>query len=271
MLKQRILTALVLAPLVIWGIFALPTLWFGGLLGVFVTIGAWEWARLAGYAEVAVRVGFAILIGLMLVAMGITSELLLWQVMLAIAVIWWLYAIWIVVHYDGLLNPLRSPSRLAVGLILLMPAWFALVHLHGSAQGAASVLFLMLLIWGADSGAYFVGRAFGKHKLAPKVSPGKSWEGVIGALTLTLVISIVGGIELWHLQGKQFVLFIVVCLVTVAISIVGDLYESLAKRRVGIKDSGQILPGHGGVMDRIDSLTSAAPTFALGLAWVVGL
>ncbi|MEK6749981.1 MAG: phosphatidate cytidylyltransferase [Pseudomonadota bacterium] len=271
MLKQRILTALVLAPLVIWGILSLPTLWFGGLVGLFVTVGAWEWARLAGFESTLARIMFASLVGVLLVLMGMATALSEWNLLIAGAVIWWGYATWVVFGYDGAQNPARSIARLSVGLVLLLPAWLALVKLHGSAQGPMALLFLMVLIWGADSGAYFAGRAFGKHKLAPKVSPGKSWEGVAGALLLTLSVAIGGGVWLWQWQGMQVVMFVVLCVVTVALSIVGDLYESMAKRRVGIKDSGNILPGHGGVLDRIDSLTSAAPVFVLGYSWMAPL
>ena len=124
----------------------------------------------------------------------------------------------------------------------------------------------MLLIWGADSGAYFAGRAFGKRKLAPKVSPGKSWEGVIGGLLTALVAAVIATQWLGAVGGLAG--FLALVAVTVFISVLGDLSESLFKRVMALKDSGGILPGHGGVLDRIDSLTAAAPIFALGLLWL---
>jgi len=124
---------------------------------------------------------------------------------------------------------------------------------------------MMVLIWGADTGAYFAGRAFGKRKLAPQVSPGKSWEGVAGAMGVTVVVALVGG-ALLDVSGVALFGLVILSLITVAFSIVGDLMESLMKRRVGVKDSGTLLPGHGGVLDRIDSLTAAAPIFALGVS-----
>jgi phosphatidate cytidylyltransferase len=154
-------------------------------------------------------------------------------------------------------------------LIVLIPTWLAVVALHESGeQGPLLVMYLLSLIWVADSGAYFSGRAWGKRKLAPSVSPGKSWEGVGGGALLSLAYA-VGAAQVLGLPGNQWPLFVVLSLVTVLFSVLGDLTESMFKRHAGIKDSGTLLPGHGGVLDRIDSVTAAAPVFVVGF-WLGG-
>jgi phosphatidate cytidylyltransferase len=149
--------------------------------------------------------------------------------------------------------------------VVLVPAWWALVALHGvSPSGRYYLLFLLVLVWVADSAAYFSGRLWGTNKLAPRISPGKTWEGVWGALIAGLVLGVLGVI-LFGVQGSRWVAFVALCAATVAFSILGDLAESAFKRQSGLKDSGQLLPGHGGILDRVDSLTAAAPVFMLGL------
>ena len=141
----------------------------------------------------------------------------------------------------------------------------ALLALHdGAALGPGYVVFLFMLVWIADSGAYFAGRRWGRTKLASHVSPGKTREGVYGALTAALGFAVIGALVL-GLGVTQWPLFILICMVTVIFSIIGDLFESMLKRQRGIKDSGSLLPGHGGILDRVDSMTAAAPVFVLGL------
>jgi phosphatidate cytidylyltransferase len=153
-------------------------------------------------------------------------------------------------------------AKILMGFLVLIPCWAALNYLRSLHDGIYTLLFLFALIWGADSAAYFVGRKWGKHKLAPQVSPGKSWQGLCGALVCALFIAAIAGwlsetpIQLWW-RGA------VIAVVTVLFSVMGDLFESMIKRQAGVKDSGQLLPGHGGLLDRIDSLTAAAPIFVL--------
>jgi phosphatidate cytidylyltransferase len=175
------------------------------------------------------------------------------------AVVWWLVALfWI------MLAPERVHAVVAViaGFLVLVPCWLALVHLatHTSPH-YGWVLFTLALVWAADTGAYFAGRFFGKVPLAPRVSPKKTWEGVIGGLVVSGAVAAVGGAWL----GVGGAPFIMLCVAVAAISVVGDLTESMLKRAAGLKDSGSLFPGHGGALDRIDSVTAAAPTLVFGL------
>ena len=163
----------------------------------------------------------------------------------------------------------RCAPKLLIGLLILLPAWQGLVFIKQLPLGNWLIMAVMVLVWGADIGAYFSGKAFGKRKLAPQVSPGKSWEGVYGGLALSLVITaVVGLVRDWTLG--QMILGLLGAAIVVFISVVGDLTESMFKRQSGIKDSSNLLPGHGGVLDRIDSLTAAIPVFAV-LLWMAAL
>ncbi len=275
MLKQRLLTAAILVPLVVWGLLSLSTAVIGAILALFVLIGGWEWARLIGLTSPGARVVYALLVAAVLwvAQQFVTTVDSAITIILLLAVLWWLVGTTMVFRYRGATG-LSNSDRIVgavIGLLVLVPTWLALVHLHGSTQrGPALVLFLMVLIWGADSGAYFVGRKWGRRKLAPHVSPGKTVEGVLGGMMASIVIAVIG-LVLFDMPLTNALWFIPLCFVVVAFSVIGDLFESLFKRRVGVKDSGQILPGHGGVLDRIDSLTTAAPFFTLGLILLDGM
>lgn len=271
-LKRRLITALPLGVLGIVAILWAPTPIFALLLGVIVAIAAWEWAALCGVPSWVMRLAYA------LAVTGAAALFWLWpqwqQSLLLAAVIWWS------VQAARLPRVISIESRadvnwvrLAVGLLVLTSFWVALVSLHATPQiGALLLLFLMILIVAADSSAYFVGRAWGggRAKLAPLVSPGKTRVGVYGALVSALVCAL-GLAWWWSASLTQSMLILLVCGVVVPMSIVGDLYESLLKRQRGLKDSGRLLPGHGGLLDRIDSLMAAAPLFALGMGMVLAL
>ncbi|VAW87733.1 Phosphatidate cytidylyltransferase [hydrothermal vent metagenome] len=262
MLKQRLMTAVILIPLFVWAILSLPNAYFAILFALIATIGATEWCRLAdipaGFASGSFSAVTIILFGLMWV---VSADLLLF--FLGAAVVWWFVVLGMVLNYPkGNLLKNRTFKVLA-GLLLLVPCWLALVTLHNrSDDGPLYVLFLLTLIWVADSAAYFSGRQWGNKKMAPNVSPGKTMAGLWGAVVGGALWSVVG--VLW-LQPVPSMGFIVLCMVTVLFSILGDLAESMFKRNAGVKDSGRLLPGHGGVLDRIDSVTAAAPVFAFGL------
>ena len=268
MLKQRVITALILAPLAIWGILALPDTSFRIILAVVFAMAAWEWSQLVGFDT---PVGRSLYVGLivigLLIANWVIGEPAWWFVGAFVALFWWMAALLWVVRFPAGSGIWKSSAiaRAMAGLLVLVPAWASVVLLREQA-GAAYLLLLMLLVWGADTGAYFAGRTWGRRKLAPRVSPGKSWEGVAGAMVVTLLLGVAA--LYWLKPSISEVLFVVLCLFTVAISILGDLSESMFKRIVDIKDSGGLLPGHGGILDRIDSLTAAAPLFAVGILWL---
>jgi len=259
-LRKRIVTAIVLAAALLVIVLWLPALVTEIVLTLLVLAGAWEWSaflRLPGSLPRAAYV--ACVAALLWVAWDVTVTAEGRNIVLGAAVAWWIGALgWIVL----------APRRVApwsagvAGLLALVPAWLALMRLRlDLPRGAEWMLFALILVWSADIGAFFVGRRFGRLRLAPIVSPGKTWEGVIGAAAVTAFVAVLGG--LWfHVPLRGF---LPVCLIAVAFSIVGDLTESLLKRFAGMKDSGTLFPGHGGVMDRIDSVTGAAPVLFLGL------
>lgn len=269
MLKQRVLTAVVLAPLVLLGILYLETSVFAAIIAIIVALGAWEWAvlaRLQGVLRVSYVVIFLLSIaGLyyyLIVPAVITSPSI---TLLYSALIWWGLALAFVIIYPYGSRTLQSYRLLvaAAGYIVLLPAWASIVLLLQH-SGPGYVLLLMLLVWGADIGAYFSGRRFGRYKLAPRVSPGKTWEGLVGALVASVIIVVIA-FPLLEVAPESRVKFLALSLLVVLVSVLGDLLESMFKRMADVKDSGGLLPGHGGILDRIDSLTAAAPVFALGL------
>ena len=265
MLKERIITALILLPIVLWCVFgAGDSSAFKALAGALVLVGAWEWTALMKVENLPGRVAFVTL-----VAAGVVTAALPqaapWHVSLyGLATGFWLIALRMVTGFpDSSRYWSKGIVLLPMGLLLLIPAWSGLVDLHQASPWW--LMYLFLLVWGADTGAYFAGRALGKNKLAPAVSPGKTIEGMIGGLLLTMIIMTAVGFYR-ELTPLRFAAFAGLSLLTVLASVLGDLLESMVKRQAGVKDSGNIFPGHGGALDRIDSLTAAAPVFALGWA-----
>ncbi|MBI5040514.1 MAG: phosphatidate cytidylyltransferase [Gammaproteobacteria bacterium] len=262
---KRLLTAAVLIPLVVWGILRLSTPLFVAATGAFIALAVWEWTGLIPLRTLPAKILY--LLGSIAVAGGawyvLQQQPELLTGLLPVAVAWWiLAAVW-----------LRWPQvgrdwvafKFVLVAIALLPAWLALAALHGRAQhGPELALFIFVLMWVADSGAYFAGKSFGRHKLAPRVSPGKTWEGVAGGLTASALLAAFAG-HWFGLNGQGLVAFVGLALVCAAISIVGDLFFSLLKRQQNLKDTGQLFPGHGGILDRIDSLLAAVPVFLYGL------
>jgi len=263
MLEQRIRTALILGALLLIVLFALPAWAVDAVITVAIFAAAWEWSLFTGRAReagVAMRVAFIATLALVIGSLAIPAAPLIDEsVVLGIAIAWWLVAFGWVTLAPGV-SP--WPSGALAGVLTLAPAWYALVHLRGDfVAGDQWLLFLLLLVTATDSGAYFIGRRFGRVKLAPRVSPGKTWEGVFGGLAAGSLMACAGA---WWFS-LPLAPFLALGIAVIAFSIVGDLTESLFKRRSGVKDSGTLFPGHGGVLDRIDSLTAAAPVLLAGL------
>ncbi|MDR9435281.1 MAG: phosphatidate cytidylyltransferase [Thiohalophilus sp.] len=274
MLKQRVITALILAPLLIWAIFSLPESGFVVLLLAVFSIAAWEWSRLSGLKQPGSRLFYVVILFVLmgLTAFAFSSYSLIVDVIYLVIGGLWLLALFGLFYYQHheVTRSGFDVFKLVAGLGIILGPFVALLVLrHRDPFGPQWVMYLLLLIWMADSGAYFAGRAFGKHKLLYNVSPGKSWEGVAGGLLGCLLLALVAG---WwfELSTMYYAWFVVISLIVVLFSVAGDLVESLFKRQAGVKDSGHILPGHGGILDRIDSLTAAAPVFASGL-YLAGL
>ncbi|HEU4618581.1 MAG TPA: phosphatidate cytidylyltransferase [Gammaproteobacteria bacterium] len=260
MLIQRIITALVLGSAVTAAVLWLPT-WFAGLiLGVIFLAGAWEWAGLARLHD-ALRVLYVLLfLALMLSGPWWVLRSDVMAAAVGVAVLWWLVALAVVLTFPRKL-PLAAVG--VAGFAALLPAWASLTYLHGSSpKGPGLTMTVLAVVWAADVGAYFTGRAFGRVKLAPNVSPGKTWEGVCGGLALAAAVAAVAG----YLLETRIGALVLIGVATALVSVLGDLTVSVCKRNVGVKDSGRLLPGHGGVMDRIDSLSAAAPMFLLAMA-----
>ena len=282
MLKQRIITALILAPLVIAGIFLLPFPAFVIALAAITLLGFWEWTQ---FVDAKSRWGAMIVPA---IALGVSIFVMPTDVatlsalapshrfMLMLGGGWWLMASVLAVTYpaSSSLWSRANSLKYLFGLLTLLPFFWSILMLRAvnyaesPYHGAKLVLLVCFLVWSADSGAYFSGKRFGKHKMAPAVSPNKTIEGLVGGALLAVLVTW-GGAALMGISFSGLGSLLVIAVVTVVASVMGDLVESMFKRVSGIKDSGTILPGHGGILDRIDSLTSALPVFALLYLWLV--
>jgi phosphatidate cytidylyltransferase len=245
------------------------TPWLGLVLALFVLLAAWEWALLAGVKSPLVRALYLVALALL----GIASVFALRHhphtvvTIIDLAAMWWVAALFdLILCGPAASGAFRSVSgRLTVGALVLLPAWLSSLYLQwADPRRPALILFVFALVWVADSSAYFVGRAWGRMKLASGISPGKTVEGLLGAAAAVVVLSYFYGTMVWQLSDKVLLLWMAVAIVTLLFSVVGDLVESKLKRLAGVKDSGSWLPGHGGVLDRIDALTAAAPVFTVG-------
>lgn len=262
MLKERVLTAVVLVVVLLGVMLGLPPVATVWLLTILVLVGAWEWAGFIGKGALPLRVGFTLA-----VALGLVSSLHFYSTspsfvpaVMWVAVAWWLVAFLWLCLAPARVNPV---SAALAGLLSLIPCWLALVFVTVSTQNTHWVLFTLALVWAADTGAFFAGRWLGRVPLAPRVSPKKTWEGVIGGVLLSGFVAWIAAH--WLLPVNEPWPFVMVCIAVAALSIVGDLTESMLKRAAGLKDSGTLFPGHGGMLDRIDSVTAAAPALVFAL------
>ena len=281
MTKTRLLAALIMAPIAILSVLFMPTPILAALTALLFLAALWEWLKLAEVDDTLARTILLLLNLALMVALvwGSRSSsgfsFVLFQLATVIGVIWWLLAMLWMKHYR-FASDHDSHARafkLAAGTLAVVPAWCALSLIHGSQpNGHRWLLLALFLVWSADTGAYFAGRAlggklFGGRKLAPRISPNKTIEGLLGGLLLALVIAMIGA-PLAGATVDQLPAVALVALASVGFSVVGDLFESLLKRHVGAKDSGNLIPGHGGVLDRVDSVLAALPVFALGKIWL---
>tara|TARA_R110001599_G_scaffold59644_4_gene165855 strand:+ start:489 stop:1319 length:831 start_codon:yes stop_codon:yes gene_type:complete len=275
-LKQRIITGLVLAPLVLCGVFLLEPIHFSWFFAAILAIAAWEWANLSSLTTQVVRVTYALLIAALLFKV-VPHISVAW--VLTVSVMWWIIATLLVMTYPDSSRYWKHPGvSVLLGLVVILPMWKALVFIREatftpieSFNPLLLILYILLLVWAADVGAYFTGKAWGKSKLAPNVSPGKSWAGAWGGIAAAMLLGAITS-YLMGLSVSMSIQFLVITAITAMISIIGDLTESMFKRVRGIKDSSALLPGHGGVLDRIDSLLAAIPVFVfllMSLGWVV--
>lgn len=268
-LKQRVITGLLLLFIVGGSAMVMPATPFLIMAGAIILLASWEWANLSGFttssAKVAYVAGGAIVLAILGLYCGVFSS---WDVahtrqILGVACVWWAVALLWVQSYPASARLWGSPPvRALMGFLVLAPAWLGVAYLREIGYGIWLIFYLVAVVAVADIGAYFVGRAFGKRKLAPRVSPGKSWAGFFGGLFSALLLAlIVGSLQPWAAMSTPTLAAITV--LAALASVLGDLVESMVKRHRGVKDSGTALPGHGGILDRLDSFTAAAPIFAL--------
>ncbi|WP_111640326.1 phosphatidate cytidylyltransferase [Marinimicrobium alkaliphilum] len=275
MLKQRVITGVILAAAFLAALVFLPVPLFSAFAALVVLIGAWEWANLAGFVQrwarglyVAIAAGALVALALRFefVSLGAVpfeasrEEDIQWILMMGC--IWWAVALlWVQSYPNSALLWGQPFTRAIMGLLTLIPAWVALSYVRALDQGVWLILLAVAIVAFADIGGYFAGRRWGKRKLAPKVSPGKTWEGFAGGLVANLILALLVAL----VSGASLPLLLVLVLSTSLVSVLGDLVESMMKRHRGVKDSSALLPGHGGILDRVDSLTAAAPVYALVL------
>ena len=266
MLKQRVITAIILASLLLLALFKLPSGGWSVLVGLLVMQGSWEWSRLAKMRAASTVTFLAMILFSFAVLLWAYQNFIpaqksqLQLFVYGLAATFWL--VWVPLWLKGNLKTQQPWLLAVVGWLVLLPPAMAMLDLRMASPQPWWLLGVMGLVWMADISAYFAGRKFGKHKLAPSVSPGKTWEGVAGAVLGVSVYMLV----VMALSGMtQHYLLFVFAILAVALSVIGDLFESAIKRQAGVKDSGALLPGHGGLLDRIDALTSTLPLAALVL------
>ena len=272
--RTRVIAAAVMLPVAVLAVLFLPSAMLAAAIGLLMMVGLWEWSVLAGLNSLIARAAYLVLnaIALAGLAWAAGPELAPIKLVALAGVVWWLLVPMWLLHFDFARED-KAWSRalkLFAGSAGVIPAWAAIYWLHHGAaglghapsQGPVWTLFVLLVIWAADTGAYFAGSRWGRRKLAPRISPGKSWEGLFGGLFLAMLVS-AAAVPVLRLAWWQLSQLLMLVMLTVLISIAGDLFESLVKRHAGAKDSSHLIPGHGGMLDRIDSLLAALPVFVV--------
>lgn len=272
--KTRLIAALVMAPVAILAVLLLPTSWLLAIAALVMLMGLWEWFALANIEDTLARSALLVAhLGVMVAIVWASQSsngptLVLFQLVTVVGVVWWLLSmLWLSRHRFASQDSMRARVfKLVAGALSVIPAWCALAWIHAEQpNGHRWLLLALAVVWAADSSAYFAGRKFGRRKLSPIISPNKTVEGLIGGLLAALVVAMLvaplAGASLAQLPAVALVV-----LVTACFSAIGDLFESLLKRHAGVKDSGALIPGHGGILDRLDGVLAALPVFALGKA-----
>lgn len=267
MLKQRVITGSILAIAIISSLFLLPSLWFTGLFGVSLLLAAWEWAGLCGYRKKEQRFIYVLVvlsIGIVLLLLTLQNPVTA-KYVLIVASAWWIMALIALLGGKSDTPLFAFPMvKLLSGILLIVAILLSVYYLHKfDSNSPAALLFLFILVWLADIGAYMAGKLWGKTKLAPSVSPAKTIEGLFGGIVAASLFSLLTGYFYAHLPLRALLMLLLIAVVVTLLSVLGDLVESKYKRIAGVKDSGHILPGHGGILDRIDGFAAAAPVFTL--------
>jgi phosphatidate cytidylyltransferase len=263
-LKQRIITAIFLIAILFAALYILPIEYFSSVVGVFVLLAAWEWTALCGMKNSLLRIAYLLFLSLLYLSINQLPLLDVLTMMSGMAVFWWMWSIVWLIRFQRQVKSFERNTWVfgLIGLLVLLPFWFAVVMLNLAPklnpQAGQLLLFVVLLVALSDTSAYFVGKRFGTLKLASRISPGKSWEGLLGAV-FCVSLCVLPLAQVLQVQIFSRLELMGIGLIIVIAGVVGDLFESLVKRLAGVKDSGKILPGHGGILDRIDAYTAALP------------
>jgi phosphatidate cytidylyltransferase len=267
-MKQRIITALLITPVTIALLLYAPPVAVAAIIGGLCLIALWEWTRLSGMRSRPLRAVFVALAALAMIALWCWASLAVWWTLIGAGCVWWLAAFAWLRRFAFAASPTREHTalKLAAGVLTVLPAWAGLMRILVTQETPHTwALYSLFVVWAADSFAYLAGKRWGRNKLAPQISPGKTREGVYGALIGCALVAAIGG-WLLHVRGVPLLLLVLFSLIAAVFSVIGDLFESLIKRHAGVKDSGALFPGHGGVCDRLDGVFAALPIFALSKA-----
>ncbi len=258
MLRTRIITAVVSLAILMAVLFVVPAVVAEIVIALVILVGAWEWSGFLGIKSNGGRYVYVAIIAALMALTVSVFDVYTYQI-LQVAFLWWFVAFIWTFFFP---TPIPAAIRWICGALVLVPLYVALLALYKLSP--QYLLFSLIIVWAADIGAYFAGKQFGRVKLAPAISPGKTWEGVLGGIAMVAALSLAWA----HYADLQVSVVLPFCLAVGALSVVGDLTVSMFKRTAGVKDSGSLFPGHGGALDRVDSVAAAAPLFALGLNWL---
>lgn len=271
MLKQRILTALILIPLVFAALWNLPSSIIALIVGALMLVCAWEWGGFLAVSNAARGAYVAATASLLALVHPLLWGAQLLPVVLGLGMAWWLLAtVWVMRYPAGFSEGAPGVRlRAVMGWAAIVPCYAAIWSLHMLGHGRELIFLLLFLVWATDTGGYFAGKQFGRHKLARLVSPNKTWEGLVGGVVLAMLLAAAAGY--WVFEPSRVFAFTALGVGVALVSVIGDLTVSMFKRQCGIKDTGKLFPGHGGALDRLDSLLSAAPVMLVAYMYLVAV